>query len=65
MNSYACALLFGYNCKSTAFWLGTYHVRVIDELKVVMMRNGHVVLVYVILVCGILETFLFEPAECD
>ena len=30
-----------------------------------MMRNGHVVPVYVVLVCGILETFLLETAECD
>ena len=65
MNSYACALLSDHNGKSTAFWLGTYHIRVIDELKIVMMRNGHVVPVYVVIVCGILETFLLKPAECD
>jgi hypothetical protein len=36
----------------------TYYV--FDELKIIMMRNGHVGLVYVIF-----ETFLLELAECD
>ena len=30
-----------------------------------MMRNDHAVLVLVILVCVILETFLLEATECD
>jgi hypothetical protein len=41
----------------------THHV--FDEPKVVMMRNGHVVLMYFVLVCVILEKFLFGPAEYD
>ena len=38
----------------------TWTYDVFDELKIIMMCNGHVGLVYVIF-----ETFLLELTECD
>lgn len=43
----------------------TYQVTVMNEPEIIMMRNGHVILVYAVLVCLIRETFLLETAEYD